>query len=160
MRKALSACARHGNRRSSLARAWAPDVGAGPFIALRPEFEPRLVVKEELPVVGNRLPDRQKWHRRYERSKSRVVDRSPLVAFVESSHDESIVLIGRNRKNLQDVVEECLCPIRRQVGEDDDDRLLDRFAVHWLSIEEDPRRSQHRYRQLLVVPRAVWRWRS
>jgi hypothetical protein len=38
---------------------------------------------------------------------------------------------------LQDVVEECLCPIRRQVGEDDDDRLVDRFAVHWLSIEED-----------------------
>jgi len=73
---------------------------------------------------------------RYKRSKSPVVDRRSLVAFVESPHDESVVLIGPNPEILQDVVEEFVCAIRRQVGEDNDDRFVDRFAVHWLSIEE------------------------
>jgi hypothetical protein len=61
-----------------------------------------------------------------------------LVAFVGASHHESMVHIEGNREVPQHVVKELFCPIRRQVGEDNDDCLVDRVVtVHRLSAQEN-----------------------
>ena len=86
-----------------------------------PQVEPVLVVQEELPVADDRLPHQQNRHGRGEWPKARVVDRGPLVAFVEPSHHESIIGIRRNGEMLEDLVEELSCTIRRQIGEDNDE---------------------------------------
>ena len=46
---------------------------------------------------------------------------SIVVVFVEPSHHQPILHIGWHGKWLQDVVEETLCTIRRQIGEHHDD---------------------------------------
>ena len=72
---------------------------------MRPQIEPLLVVQEELPVAGDSMPHEQERHGRLEWSEARVVDRSPLVAFVVRPEQDSVLDVRRNCKMLQDVVE-------------------------------------------------------
>src|SRR6266540_5748533 len=93
-------------------------------IATGPQVEPLLVVQEELPVAGDSMPHEQKRHGRLEWSEARVVDRSPLMAFVERPEHDPIFRIRRNRKTPQHVVEDALRTTSRQVGENNDDYLV------------------------------------
>ena len=104
---------------------------------MRPTFEPVLVVQEELPVADDSMPHEQKRHGRLEWSEARVIDGSPLVAFVERPEQDSIFHIRRNCKLLEDVVKDALRTISWQVGEDNDDYLVVRaVAINGLSVQE------------------------
>src|SRR6478672_7198133 len=76
---------------------------AGGSVALRPELEPRLIVQEELPVVDDPMPHKEKRHGRLERPEARVVDRSRLIALVVRPEQDPILDVRRNRKLLEDV---------------------------------------------------------
>ena len=69
---------------------------------------------------------------------SRVADRSSLIPFVELSQHYSVVHIRRSFETLKScVVQVLLCTIRRQIGENDDDRFVVRVvALNRLSAQE------------------------
>src|SRR5690348_2208853 len=121
--------------------------------ASRPKVDPLLVVQEELPVADDSVPHEQKRHRWLEWSEARVVDRGVLVAFVERSEQDSVVHVRPNCKLLEDVAEDSLRTISRQVGEDNDDDLVLRvLAVRWLSVQEQALVAVHQLDNTLGVP--------
>ena len=111
--------------------------GSGLAIAMRPTVEPLLVVQEELPVADDSMPHEQKRHGRLEWSEARVIDGSPLVAFVERPEQDSIFHIRRNCKLPEYFAKDALGTICCQVGEDNDDYLVVRtVTINWLSAQE------------------------
>ena len=74
----------------------------------------------------------------FEWLKARVANRRPLVSCVELSHHDSIFHIRESLEILYlDVVHVVFCTIRRQIGENDDDRFVARVvALNGLSAQE------------------------
>src|SRR4029453_8674673 len=120
---------------------------------MRPQVEPVLVVQEELPVAGDSMPHEQKRHGRLEWSEARVVDRSPLMAFVVRPEQDSVFHIRRNCELLEDVVKDALGTISRQVAENNDDDVVDNVvAVSRSSVQQQSLVAAHELDDFRHVP--------
>src|SRR5262245_58684387 len=104
---------------------------------MRPTIEPLIVVQEKLTVADDTLSHKHEQCARLEQPEARFVDRSSLIAFVERPEQDSILLVGWNRKLLLDVVKENPCTVSRQIGEDHDDYLVIRaVSINGWSAQE------------------------
>jgi hypothetical protein len=103
--------------------------GPGRSEAASPAVEQGVVVHEELPVAEHRVPHEEERDRRLERPEARVVDGCPFVAVVEGAEDDPVFLVRRLREPPEDVGEERSGTLGREIGEDDDDGLVNRVVV-------------------------------
>ena len=99
------------------------------------------------------MPHEQKRHRRLEWSEARVVERSPLVAFVVRPEQDSVFRIRGKCELVEDVVEDGVGTIGRHVGEDDDDDVVDDVvAFGGRSVQEQPLVAVHELDDFRGVP--------